>query len=104
MPEIVRPGMAGPITNEKEAVAGDPIPFCAVMVNGAELSAGPSGVPESVAVPSLLSTKVRPVGRVPVSLIVGIDIPFVLMIHESYVPIVHDGPGPIQVSDVIDGA
>ena len=47
-----------------------------------------SGVPDSVAVPSPLSAKVTPAGKVPVSLIDGVGLPVVVTVKVAAEPAV----------------
>ena len=48
------------------------------------------GVPDSVAVPFSLSTKVTPAGKVPVSLIPGVGLPVAVTVKAPAVPAVNE--------------
>jgi hypothetical protein len=62
-------------------LAGGVIPFAAVMAMGKTPEA--VGVPDRVAVPLWLSTKLTPAGRAPVSVIAGVGTPLVVTVKLS---------------------
>jgi len=77
-----------------------PAELVAVIAIGYVLSAFAPGVPESVAVPLPLSTKVTPEGRVPVSENIGVGYPLASIVNELVLPITNT----VLVVLMIDGA
>jgi hypothetical protein len=76
-------------TSEKDWVASGMIPFVAFRLRTYVLAVPLTGVPLSVAVPSLLSWKPIPVGREPDSEIPAVGVPVVVMVNEPLVPMVN---------------
>jgi hypothetical protein len=71
-----------------DCVTGEPIPFVAVKLMLKSPPINTSGVPWSVPVPLPLSTKLRPVGRWPASVMLGVGIPDVVTVNDPKTPIV----------------
>jgi hypothetical protein len=67
-------------------LAGVPMPLLAVKVTGYVPEVPGAGVPLSVAVPFALATNVTPLGRVPVSVRVGVGVPVAITVKVPFVP------------------
>ena len=78
---------AWPTVNVKLCTAFDPTPFDAVNVIGNEPPC--VGVPESVPVPLWLSTKLTPVGSVPLSEILAVGKAVVVTVNVPAIPVLN---------------
>ena len=87
---------AGATVRVNAWVASEPTPLEAVMVIG-KLPAAP-GVPASVAVPSPLSTKDTPAGRLPVSLSEAVGLPVEVTVKVPAEPAVKEALFPLVIT------